>query len=270
MSLSFAVTAYNEMTKERLYGRRLLSCLAPAQVHDEIDEIVVVDDGSENFVDLEELLSNTPKVKLFYSSTNRGVFGNKLEAVACTSKVSDWVITCDSDNVMDKEYLDRVIAVDKDPQAWYCPSFAKPRFDYRGLVGTYNLRSVAQIIHHKIFACCANTGNQVVHRESFMSVFGRFQDRRADLDMPNYLDLPDENRRAIYWRRVFDACDSFIFNLEWLLAENSLCITEGMEYEHHYAKGEESNYARAPKEKVDLGRILLQRLLDAIGEEADE
>ena len=102
---SFAVTAYKEMCAARRHGQRLLEALAPAQAHDPIDEIVVVDDGSEDHAELAEFLKGQPKVKYCHNEENRGVFGNKIEAVAQSS--GEWVITCDSDNLMAQDFLNR-------------------------------------------------------------------------------------------------------------------------------------------------------------------
>lgn len=255
---SFAVTAYNEMSDGHLHGGRLLSCIQAAQNHDAIDEIVIVDDASQDAIGLAEFLHREPKVELYCNEENRGVFGNKLEAIA--SCKNDWVITCDSDNAMDLGFLDWVISEAKDSQTWFCPSFAKPQFDYRGLVGEYSLENLGDIIDKPMFGCCFNTGNQTVNREEFMRVFGRYRGKRADLLMPNYLNASCPE--SLHSRLVFDANDSFIFNMEWLLAGNRLRICEGLEYDHYYTSGPDSNYARAPKEKGLLNAALMERLRD--------
>ena len=258
--LSFAITAYNEMSESRSHGHRIWNCIQAAQDHDAIDEIVVVDDGSEDFLGLYDLLRNEPKVQLFRNPTNRGVFGNKLEAIARAT--GEWVITCDSDNQMDQAYLDLVVGADRegDPCTWYCPSFAKTHFDYRGLIGQYKLADIAQMLNQPMAGCCLNTGNQTVHRESFMKVFGKYRGIRADLMMPNWLNLIEGVRVEYYWRWVFDANDSFIFNMEWLTAGNTINVMAGLEYDHAYFSGPESNYARAPKEKSQLNEVLTKEL----------
>ncbi len=256
--ISFAVTAYNEMSEARSHGRRILACIRPAQQHDTIGEIVVVDDTSVDFAGLCDLLSDEPKVQLFRNDTNRGVFGNKLEAIARAT--NEWVITCDSDNQMDQTYLGRVIDADRDPHTWYCPSFAKTHFDYRKLVDRYTLASIGQMLDQPMAGCCLNTGNQTVHRDSFMDVFGKYRDHRADLMMPNWLDLATDLRADHYWRLVFDANDSFIFNMEWLTAGNTINVMAGLEYDHAYFSGPESNYVRAPVEKSQLNEVLTREL----------
>ena len=263
MTASFAVTAFNEMSPGRQNGRKLIDCLDDACHHEAIDEVVVVDDGSDDFEELGKWLARYSvewgfPIRFFHSEENQGVFGNKLEAIACTT--SDWTITCDSDNVMDTGYINQIIGMDKQPNTWYLPSFARPEFDYRSLIGEYDLAGVARILEEPMLQCACNTGNQIVHRESFMEVFGKYRGRRADLMMPNWLNLSAEQRPMKHWRLVFDALDSFIFNLTWLLAGNRLHIVKGLEYEHYWSGGVESNYARSPVEKDDLGAVLFEEL----------
>ncbi len=259
MTVSFAVTAFNEMAEENSRGRNILRCITPAHHHDAIDEIVIVDDCSDDFLALRDMLCNEPKGTLWRNSSNRGVFGNKLEAVARCN--GDWVINCDSDNYMSLEYLALVLTMPKDPDTWYCPSFAKPQFDYRQLVGAYGLGDMTQMFTHPMAGCCMNTGNSIVHRESFMEVFGKFRGKRFDLMLPNYLNRTMEQRTSHYDRLIWDANDSFIFNMEWLTAGKRLQVVPGLEYDHHYSSGPDSNYARAPEEKSRLNELLVAELL---------
>jgi len=263
---SFAVTAYNEMSDGGLQGGRILRSIMFAIGDPKIREIVIVDDASEDYRDLKRFLyphTLVPgtKFKITTNKSNRGVFGNKLEAIAQCSE--PWVITCDSDNRMSPDCLNVIRRLSKNANTWLCPSFAKPQFDYRGLVGEYSLENLGDIIDKPMFGCCFNTGNQTVNREEFMKVFGRYRGKRADLLMPNYLGhtCPE----SIHSRLVFDANDSFIFNMEWLLAGNRLRICEGLEYDHYYTSGPDSNYARAPKEKGVLNDALMKRLRDELG-----
>ena len=248
------------MTSPRLFGKRLIDCLKAAERHKSISEIIVVNDGSNDFKRLWSLLKNHPKVKLFNNPENYGVFTNKLEAIARAS--SDWVITCDSDNVMDGSYIDTAIASADDPNKWYCPCFAKPVFDYRELVGTYDLRNVGELLNLPMSHCAFNTGNQTVNRELFMSVFSKYRAvRRFDLLLPDYLSVGDKTRRSENWWLTYGACDSFIFNMLWLQSEKTICIHEGFEYDHCVHKQKSgSNYDRAPIEKELLATCLRQHL----------
>jgi glycosyltransferase involved in cell wall biosynthesis len=265
MSISFAVTAYNEMSEGRKHGYKLLKCIELAQRHPTVGEIVIVDDGSEDWAQLVTHLGpfayegvGWGKTKIYHNRQNLGVFGNKLEAIAqCRD---DWVVNCDSDNLMDANYLDMVASLKKNPNTWYCPSFARPEFDYRGLVGRWDLPNIEGLLAKPLAECALNTGNQIVHRESFMKVFGGYRGRRFDLLQPNYLDLPTSKRTTHRHRLVYDAKDSLIFNMEWLFAGGVLEIVPGLEYDHYYTSGPESNYARAPEEKDKLNDVLIAEL----------
>lgn len=254
---SFAITAYNETTRPD--GRqRILECIAPAQEHPGIGEIVIVDDGSEDADALAAWLEGRAKVKFYRNATNLGVFGNKLAAVARCS--GDWVINCDSDNLMDSRYLDHVVNMKKREDTWYSPSFAQPDFDYRELAGEYDLDGMNALVGHPMLRCCLNTGNQTVHRRSFLDVFGLYRENPGHLAMPNRLSLPEAARHTLGWRLTFDACDSFIYNLYWLTHGGRWHIVDGLHYSHYRCAGPESNYVRAPEEKTALESQLFAEL----------
>ena len=256
MKTSFAVTAYEEMSRG---GPTILECISAAIDHPAIDEIVIVDDYSSDFEQLTEFLSDVPKVKLFRNSENLKVFGNKLSAVAHST--GDWVINCDSDNVFSKEIIDKVLSLELDPMTWYCPSFAKPMFDYREYIGSYNSNSMEALSNvGGLVECFLNTGNQTVNREKYMEVFGSYWNKRADLMLPNYLGIPETSRSLPRWHDVFNACDSIIFNSEWVNHGGTLEIVEGFEYEHYWTNGSDSNYNRAPVEKELLNSVLMGKL----------
>lgn len=260
--LSFAVTSFNEMTEPQQFGQRLLDCIAAAREHSAIGEIVIVNDGPAGLAELTEMLKDLPKVNLFSNERRQGVFTNKVEAVARAT--GQWVITCDSDNVMDAGYIDRVVAMERSDMTWYCASFARPQFDYRRLAGRWDIDTIRTFFNSLIAACAINTGNQVVHRPQFMRVFERFRGvRRFDLLLPNYLGLPEESRQDEYWHLVYGACDSILLNVEWLLAGGSLDFCEGLEYEHtvHTDKSG-SNYDRAPADKERLAGLLRWHLTE--------
>lgn len=260
---SLAVTAYNEITEPQLYGQRLLDCIRPAQQHYAIKEIVVVDDGSTKFDVLQLLLESEPKVKLFRNESRQGVFTNKVEIIARAT--TEWVITCDSDNCMSIDYIDQIISKRRSEQDWYCPSFARPSFDYRGLTGTYTLQSVGAILDKPQAYCAMNTGNQTVHRESFMRVFGKYRGvKRFDLLLPNYMELAEEVRREDRWWFAYGACDSILFNVEWLQNGNRIEFVPGLEYQHYvHSNPQGSNFDRAPREKGLVNEKLIQLLREA-------
>jgi len=264
MSVAFGVTAYQEMKPSREYGGRLLRSIRAAQADSRIDEIVIVDDGSDDYVGLETVLDKEAKVHLFRNHENLGVWGNKIEVVARST--CDWVISCDSDNSMTSEYFD-IVDMTMDPDVRYSPSFARPEFDYRGMVGQFSLGNIATIIDMPLFECVMNTGNLVTHRETFMEVFGRFRGKPMCTTLPNFLGVRRDLLKSDFgkWEAVYNACDSFMFQLLWLLEGKAVEIVSGLEYDHYYTNSDDSNYARAPAEKCDLSRAMKTYLKKVVG-----
>jgi glycosyltransferase involved in cell wall biosynthesis len=249
-TFSFSVTAHNEMTVEKDMGKRLQRCLRAALEHPGINEVVVVDDGSDH------LMSDIPGVQLYRNQTNLGMFLNKLESIINSS--CEWVICCDSDNIKDASHIDKVLSMSLDPDIMYCPSFARPRFDYRRIIGTYDLKNIWRICSSKQLSACLNTGNQVLHRESFLNVFGKYWKRSWWLDMWRCLDVPKIDRSNMHWRSAWDANDSLLYNMLWLYDNKRLEIVSGLEHKHY--TGAASTYLKAPKEKLAIGRCLLREL----------
>lgn len=268
-TFSLAVTAFNELTPERHDGKNLERCLSAAVQHPGISEIVVVDDGSERPIGWPDSV-----ISFYHNEKNLGVFLNKLESVArCTG---DWVICCDSDNFKDAIHISKALSLPLDPNRFYCPSFAKPVFDYREHIGWYDLKTIHHINEGSNFRrlmarCLLNTGNEMVHRETFMEVFGKYRGtdywREWLARYPKFCAFIRDNTPE-YNKQITDANDSFIYNMAWLLAGKSLEVVEGLEYDHTVGSGNASNYNRSPVEKGDYGNLLWADLMETSIEEA--
>jgi len=235
MSFTFAVTAFQESSTRRRCGERIRACLRAAQDHPDINEITVVDDCSEDYDALVQILAPFSKVVLHRNDRRLKCFGNKIEAIVRST--SEWVITCDSDNVMSREYLDLVISRAKRPTSWYCPTFARPLFNYRSVVGTWNGRNIKDAAAQSCFCCFINTGNQTVRRDEFTTVFSPYRGRSLSSFMPDIIGLGHG-----YPDGVWDGNDSRTFNLIWLRAGGQLDAVAGMEYEHTANDSEQGNY----------------------------
>jgi len=259
--ISFAATAYQEMTEPQKFGQRLLDCISAAVDHPAIGEVIISNDGPAGLEEVTEMLEGMPKVKLYSNEKRMGVFTNKVEAIARAT--GEWVITCDSDNVMDAAYIDHIAGLTRDPKTWYCASFARPQFDYRRLVGRWDIDTIRGFFDTLIAACAINTGNQTVHHGEFMRVFERFRNvRRFDLMLPNYMNLPEDQREEEDWHLAYGACDSILLNMGWMLAGGTLEFCKGLEYEHTvHADKSGSNYDRAPAENTDRLALTLRQHL---------
>lgn len=258
--ISVAVTAYNESGRGEFVWIR--QCISPASESDLVREIVIVNDATLDYAPLCYAIDQIPKVTMRQNAERLHVFGNKLESVYQAS--SEWVLLCDSDNIMAEDYYDRLRALQPwEPYKWYCASFARPDFDYRGLIGEWDLYSVEQLVKLKHAWCFLNTGNQFVNRDQFLSIFGHLRGKRFDLEQPNYFDA--EDREDEKWFLAYGAQDSIYLMKEWLIAGRSVECVQGLEYDHRTGQGKLSNYNRASKEKITLGPVYYLEMLDHVG-----
>jgi len=260
--ITLAITAYNESQRNNFEWIR--EAISHAICHPLVRHIVIVNDGTPDGIDLYEQITGIQKVVFHQNPANLGVFGNKLTSI--DRSTTDWVLMCDSDNVMDSEYFDRLAEL----RPWktdmmYSASFAKPNFDYRHFVGTWDLRGIAIETEKPLWWCLVNTGNWFLHRPTFLEVFRSHRRSRFDLQQPNYFGLPQQVREGDYWRRVFDAQDSFFINKTWWLAGKRLCVVDRLEYDHRVDKGNsgfQGNYDRSPTEKEALAPIYMLEMQD--------
>jgi len=178
---------------------------------------------------------------------------------------SDWVLMCDSDNIMDSDYYDALLSqAPWNEDTWYCASQAKPRFDYRAFIGKWTVADLPDAVplSHAMFWCFINTGNQFVHRDTFLSVFGGLRGKRFDLEQPDYFGVGDRSDEK--WFLAYGACDSFYMMKEWLLAGRTVQCVEGAEYEHRIETGDNSNYERGPDYKLYIPPVYFMEMVDHI------
>lgn len=205
MKLTFAVTVYNryEMLLESFAGI----------LHDpRIDEILIMDDCSEDkyWSKIKDLPNLNPKIKVVRQLQNRGMSVNKRDAVS--NSKNEWVILADSDNVFGKDYLDAI--ENQDPligRIIYCPSFAKPHFDYRNIQKAYNIKHFTRPdFSIPAINCFFNTCNYVVTKKEYLRVW----------------EQNDE----------MEGTDTIWFAYLWLKAGNYLEVVSDMQYYHRVHK----------------------------------
>ena len=248
-NLSLCVTAYNESKRGNFAWIR--ECLAPAVDNPMVSEIVITNDGTPDFPDLQAAVAGTPKLRLIQNASNLQVFGNKLKSVY--QATGEWVLLCDSDNIMRADYYDRLAALGEwDRDTWYCASQAKPTFDYWPFIGRHALADYPNLVPRdpSMFWCFVNTGNQLVHRETFLSIFGHLRGTRFDHAQPFYFNRKDRDDPK--WLLAYGANDSFYMMKEWLLAGKIVHCVDGLEYAHRTGIGDQSNYDRGPVEKMAI------------------
>lgn len=210
MNLTLAITTYNR-------HEMLLESFANVVDDKRIDEIIIMDDHSEDkyWNKIKDLGAFNHKIKVTRQLFNRGMSENKRDAIACSK--NQWVIIFDSDNIIRPDYLDAIElrTARHNGEMFlnniYCPSFAKPHFDYRKYENkNYSAIEVVKVLSEPEFSCLINTCNYVVHRDSYLSVW-------------------QENKEM-------KASDTIWFNYLWLKAGKSFFVVPGMHYYHRVHK----------------------------------
>lgn len=198
--ISFACTTYNRY-------QMAIDSFAQIIDNDFISEFVIVDDAStdNSGMMLHEHFKNNEKVKVFINDKNIQMSRNK-ESVISKCK-EDYVLIGDSDNTFTNESIESLKNIDFKPDTIYCPSFAKPSFDYRKFSDqTFDKRNASFLVRDSMGNCCMNTANYLVPREAYSEVYEY---------NPEHL-----------------ASDTIWFNYLWLKAGNKFEIVEGFEYDH--------------------------------------
>lgn len=179
---------------------------------DRISEIIIIDDCSDRETQkqirgyyMRFTVPNTLKVFLYFNEKNLDCYRNKREAVR--KATNEYVIILDSDNVLDKTYIDTVYAQHWSPERILQPTFARPHFDFRKYNSLLaNRKNVSKYANDSTFTTALNAMNFFINREKYLEVWDRSVDPVTS--------------------------DSIYFNYKWLEAGNSIYFTPGLEYEH--------------------------------------
>lgn len=206
MKLTLAITVFNRY-------EMLLESFAQVIDDPRIDEILVMDDCSkdEYWKKIKELPKFNDKIKVVRQLENRGMLINKRDAVF--NSKNEWVILFDSDNVIGKDYLDAFETAFKIQfmgTIIYCPSFAKPNFDYRKYENELFGKHKKPPIEESMCNCLFNTANYIVNREEYLKVWVQNKEMKAT--------------------------DTIYFNYLWLKQGNYFTVIPGMHYEHRVHK----------------------------------
>ncbi len=215
------------------YNRTDLLFESIAQVinDDRIDEIVISDDHSRDdlFKDVCDKYQHRPKVKIFRNTENLDCYRNKRQAVKRAT--NDYVILFDSDNILTKEYIDRIYSseIGSMGRIWHptvllAPCFAKPHFNFSELAGrVITKENVSSLLNVGSCSTMLNAMNYFVNREQFLSVWDGSVDPVTS--------------------------DSLYQNYNWLKAGNSIYVVPGLEYAHRVHDGShyKENVSRTPR-----------------------
>lgn len=207
------------------YNRDSMTVDSFSQVHDDprISEVVIVDDHSnvEIFNLLAQKLEPYSKARLFRNAVNLDCYRNKREAVSKAS--NEWVILLDSDNVIDKSYLDHL---PKFPEKnfVYQPEYAKPHFNFKNFSGmTITKHNVGHNMADSSFQTMLNAMNYFVNRDEYLHVW-------------------DESIDPV-------TSDSLYQNYNWLKFGNCIYVCPELQYGHtiHNGSHYRLNVNRTPR-----------------------
>jgi glycosyltransferase involved in cell wall biosynthesis len=220
--LSLCYTNYNRL-------ELLVDSFKDIHDHPVIGEIVISDDCSDETIyeRLKQACEFFPKVKLYRNEVNYDCYKNKRKSISLAD--NEFCILFDSDNKMNKDYLDRIKELPWMRTVIYAPSFARPTFDYRTFSGlTVNRRTVNEYFDRPMFSTMMNTHNFFVNRDEF-------------------LDTWDGSVDPV-------TADSIYFNYCWLNRGNAISVVDGLEYDHLVHEG--SHYKQNNHRTGDFYQIV--------------
>lgn len=226
--LSICVPSWNrsDMTIESFYD---------VYEDERVSEIVIVDDASEMeiYEDLKSMADCLPKVKLYRNIFNKDCYFNKLTAISYSN--NPFAILLDSDNKIDKSYLDRIFEIEEwDERTIYTPSFAAPNFDFRPYENLLVTKeNVAEYVDKPMFQTCLNAANYFVSKDGYTSVWDNDTDPVTS--------------------------DSIYIAYRWLESGRKIKIVSGLTYQHkvHEQSHYQNNIHRTP---AGFHESILQKL----------
>ena len=199
-----------------------------------IANIIIVDDCSsiEIFNKLKSICDCLPKVSLYRNVTNQDCYSNKM--IAASYAKSSYIVIFDSDNKLNKEYIDKIYN-----EEWYekrilAPVFARPTFDYRQFSNMVISKENARfILDEPMFTTALNTMNFFINKERYLETF-------------------DRNFNPV-------TADSIYINYLWLKNGGEIKFVDGMEYDHlvHQQSHYINNVAHTPS---GLNEILIENI----------
>jgi len=229
-TLSLCITNHNR-------DRMLFESFEQVLNDDRVSEIVIVDDNSEDnfWRKVQKYCDGNPKIKLFRNRKNLGCYKNKREAIAQAK--NEFVIIFDSDNIMTKDYIDKIFEQEWDEHEILAPDFVHS-FDYRHFGGhTITKATVANYTRMLRFDCLINTMNYFVHRDNYLAVWdGSIEPWTADTIYQNY---------------------------RWLESGRSFHVLKGLEYNHritHAPREERSHYMQHNRKTGNLFNTIMDKL----------
>jgi glycosyltransferase involved in cell wall biosynthesis len=199
-----------------------------------IANIIIVDDCSnlELFNKLKSVCDCLTKVKLYRNINNQDCYTNKMVSVSYAQ--NEYVILFDSDNRLNKQYIDKIYEEEWFEKRILAPVFARPTFDYRQFGDkVINKENVRFIIDEPMFTTSLNTMNYFINKKRYLETF-------------------DKDFNPI-------TADSIYINYIWLKNGGEIKFVKGMEYDHlvHEQSHYVNNISRTPN---NLNEIIVENI----------
>jgi glycosyltransferase involved in cell wall biosynthesis len=210
--ISLAITTYNR-------SGFVIESFIDVLNNDLIDEIVIVDDCSYIgvFNSLKTIVDiiGSPKIKLFRNPSNLGVFANKFHATELSK--NDWVISLDSDNVIDNEYVNVLNSFSWEDDVMYCPEIL---WNVTRDVRQWNYSEFSDIVIDKINA---KEYIESINFETHLNTGNNFFNKQRMLDCMQFIDEP-----------IDDICsgDACYRSYLWLVNGGKIKVVRGLSYCH--------------------------------------
>lgn len=229
-TLSLCLTNHNR-------DRMLFESFQQVLDDNRVNEIIIVDDASEDnfWRKVQRYCEGKEKIKLFRNRKNLGCYRNKREAIA--QAANEYVIIFDSDNIITKEYIDKIFEHEWSPDIILAPDYVVS-FDYRHFAGQMiDKTTVRKLTRAERFDCMINTMNYFVHRDNYLAVWdGSIEPWTADTIYQNY---------------------------RWIESGRSIHVVKGLEYNHrieHGAKEERSHYLQHVRKTGNMFNTIMDKL----------
>lgn len=246
--ISIAIPFYNNSN----YINDLLQNI----INDErITEIVICDDKSNNneLNKLKDIIfkHNSSKIKLYQNTKNLGCYHNKLNTLnKCTN---EWACLIDSDNIIDKTYIDRLYSFEK----WKTELIYAPMWAYT--FGTKKEQFRSPNLNYSQFK------NEYIDRKKYIEYFtSGNMNFKCLINTCNYF-LPVNEYLSImkkydYERMKIDCLDSMVLFADWIHHNNKVYIVDNLIYKHRLHT--QSNFVLSPSHKFsrEVESNILQKL----------
>lgn len=148
----------------------LFESFADVYNDERIESIVIVDDCSSKscFDRVHSRSLQYPKITLYRNNSNQDCYTNKMIAVSFAP--TEWCILLDSDNKIDKSYIDKLYQIPIwEDDTIYTPDFARPHFnftDYSNVL--FSSENISEYIDRPMFQTMCNAANYFVNKNTYL------------------------------------------------------------------------------------------------------